>query len=138
MNNWFVLMHGVCLAVGNNWPRVYFLMFYFVAVNIALNTLVAVFLAITTGSEDSGATPVHTIAITTRQAEPIGQTGEVGARESLWHADCVDSERRSREGSSTTMPSTNRESEFLSETFTVQAFRRARSHSLLFEIMAST
>jgi hypothetical protein len=69
MNNWFVIMDGVCLGVGSDWARVYFLVFYFVAVNIAFNTLVSVFLAITSSSGAAAETPVHTIAITKRVEE---------------------------------------------------------------------
>ena len=114
----FVIMHGVCLGVGNNWPRLYFILFYFVAINIAFNTLVSVFLAITSSGEGGAMEqkPMHTIAIT--KLVENSEDNEDATESSDNRDDAAEDVR--------------------CQTFTVQAFRRARSHSLLFEIMAST
>mmetsp|Transcript_15274 Transcript_15274/g.23128 ORF Transcript_15274/g.23128 Transcript_15274/m.23128 type:complete len:583 (+) Transcript_15274:860-2608(+) len=47
VNNWFVIMNGTVAAVGNDWAKLYFIVFYLVGVLIILNIVVTVMLSIT-------------------------------------------------------------------------------------------
>ena len=57
--------------------------------------------------------------------------------EGRWRADSIASDEQSRDEASTAA-ALEEEQDASAQTFTVQAFRRARSHSLLFEIMSQT
>lgn len=41
VNNWYLTCNMYCIVVGNNWPRVYFISFWFFTVLVLLNLVIA-------------------------------------------------------------------------------------------------
>jgi hypothetical protein len=41
VNNWYVTCNMYCYVVGNNWPRMYFILFWALTVLIMLNLVIA-------------------------------------------------------------------------------------------------